>query len=184
MSRAILRAGGDLAHHAGSVDHAVRDWLLTSAPSAEEARMSWDRFGVALLHCGVVFTTVRMDGDLVHAAADSSDPHTVSTCLAHALAGGPVVVDTHGRMRYYALVPVSAIGRPEWADERYAPAADCMTNGYVGIPRPGITTPDDCFTYWCVPMDRPGALCAPEAVSELVLYGMLRLKAGAGDCGE
>ncbi|WP_051754277.1 hypothetical protein [Streptomyces achromogenes] len=163
---------------------AVEHWLLTSVPSAEEARTSWDRFGVALLHCGVVFTTVRMNGDLVHAAADSSDPHTVSAYLTQALAGGPVVVDTHGHKRYYALVPVSTIDRPEWADDRHAPVADCMTNGFVGIPRPGITEPDDCFTYWCVPMDRPGVLCAPEAVSELVSYGMLRLKAGAAGCGE
>lgn len=178
----IPRGASALAYRRISGDE-VRDWLLASAPNAAEVRMSWDDFGVALLQCGAVFTAVRISGDLVHAAIGSADPPMVSAYLRE-LVGGPVVADQHGCMRYYALVPVSTVERHEWVDRAHVPYADCMTDGHVGIPRPGITEPGDCFTYWCVPMDRPGSLCDPGAVSALIAHGKYRITAGAGDGGE
>ncbi|MGW1917062.1 hypothetical protein ACWCQS_41950 [Streptomyces sp. NPDC002076] len=124
-----------------------------------------------------------MTADLVHAAADTSDAEKVSEYLAEALFGGPVFLDQHSA-RYYVLVPASTANRAEWHDRRHAPYAECLgRDSYVGVPRPDIDAPDRHFSYWCVPMGGPGALCDAEAVSQLASYGRHLLVMGEGDSG-
>lgn len=55
--------------------------------------------------------------------------------------------------RYYVLVPVSAGRRYEWAVRR---------------------DPEGVRSCWCVPMDGPGALAVPDAVSQLLAVARFR----------
>ncbi|PWI06567.1 hypothetical protein DIZ27_32940 [Streptomyces sp. NWU339] len=163
-----------LVHARQTREAAVRSWLMLSATDYERVRGDWDVSGVALLRCGALFAAVRIQTELIHAAADSDEPKTVNAFLAEALYGGPVFVDQHSR-HYYALVPTSTPKRREWQDRRY-PGAECLGHGtYLGVPRPEFTNDGWSFSYWCVPMDGPGALCGPDAVSQLVAYARHRM---------
>ncbi|MEU2284298.1 hypothetical protein ABZ614_20550 [Streptomyces sp. NPDC013178] len=155
---------------------AVRDWLLLAASDQDQAREEWQKWGIALLSCGELFAAIRIDSDVIHAAAGSHEPNQVKTYLAKALFSGPVFVDQRER-RYYALVGASAANRREWRDRRH-PGARCLGHGsHLGVPRPELVDPDALFTYWCVPMDGPGTLCDPAAVSQLLSHGRHRLLA-------
>ncbi|WP_409469705.1 hypothetical protein [Streptomyces sp. HC307] len=154
---------------------AVGTWLLLSAQSADRARMEWKKGGIALLRCGALFAAIRMNGDLVRAAADTDDAERVDAFLEEALCGGPVFVDQHSA-QYYALVPASMQDRREWRERRHLDGTKCLgRDSYLGVPRPEFTEPDHHFSYWCVSMDGPGDLCPVEAVSQLVTYGQYRL---------
>lgn len=166
-------AGVMLVHARQTREAAVRSWLMLSAASYERVRDDWEVSGVALLRCGALFAAVRIEADLIHAAAESDDPRAVNQFLAEALRGGPVFVDQHSR-HYYALVPASTPRRPEWQDRRH-PGAECLgRESYLGVPRPEFTNDGWSFSYWCVPMDGPGDLCGPDAVSQLVSYARHR----------
>ncbi|MFF4179746.1 hypothetical protein [Streptomyces sp. NPDC001750] len=145
---------------------AVSHWLLSAAPDLGEARAQWAKTGIALLRCGGVFTAVRIEADIVQAAAGTEDPERIGVYLKRCLQGGPVFIDTSSR-RYYVLVPAST----QWVG-RVVPGVECLGPGcFLGVPHPQRTEPDLSRSYWCVPMDGPGALCSPDAVSQLVAYG-------------
>ncbi|MEV6164384.1 hypothetical protein AB0L71_21090 [Streptomyces sp. NPDC052052] len=151
----------------------VGDWLLGAAPDLDEARTEWATTGIALLRCGGAFTAVRIQADIVQAAAGTEDPERVDAFLAEALHGGPVFIDRSSR-RYYALVPASTSRLPQWAGCA-VPGAECLGSGcFLGVPCLQRTEPEESRCYWCVPMSGPGALCSPDAVSQLVAYGRFR----------
>jgi hypothetical protein len=167
-------AGEVLVHSRQERDRAVRSWLLLSAQGVERAREEWDKGGIALLKCGTLFTAIRIDSGLVHAAAGSDEAETVNAFLAEALFGGPVFVDQHSR-RYYALVPGSTPNQAEWREKRYPGVEVLGRDSYLGVPRPECGDPDMHWSYWSVPMDGPGTLCDADAVAKLVKYGRHRL---------
>lgn len=148
---------------------AVSHWLLSAAPDIREARNQWVTKGIALLRCGVVFAAVRIQAEIVQAAAGTEDPKHTDAYLQEALQGGPVFIDTSSQ-RYYALVPASTTRMPQWATA--VPGAECLGPGcFLGVPSPQRTDPSSSRSYWCVPMDGPGVLCSPDAVALLVAYG-------------
>ncbi|MFE7330767.1 hypothetical protein ACFU8W_38670 [Streptomyces sp. NPDC057565] len=148
---------------------AVGHWLLTAAPDMNEARDQWATRGIALLRCGGTFAAIRIPAGIVQAAAGTEDPKRIGVYLDEAV-HGPVFIDMSSQ-RYYALVPASTSRLPQWAD-RQVPEAECLGSGcFLGVPRPQRTEPEMFRSYWCVPMDGPGALCSPDAVSQLVTYG-------------
>ncbi|MER5222598.1 hypothetical protein [Streptomyces flaveus] len=88
--------------------------------------------------------------------------------LAHALQGGPTFIDTYAAW-YCCLVPASTA--PTWN----TPDTICLgRNTYLGVPHPSIDASTVAHSYWNVPMDGPAALCAPGAVSQLVVHGRYR----------
>ncbi|MEV1042338.1 hypothetical protein AB0J01_37850 [Streptomyces sp. NPDC050204] len=144
---------------------AVGHWLLSAAPDMHEARDQWAKTGIALLRCGGVFTAVRIQADIVQAAAGTEKPELIGAFLAEALQGGPVFIDMSSR-RYYVLVPASTPAG------RWVPGVERLGSGsFLGVPCPQRTEPEKSRSYWCVPMDGPGALCSPDAVTLLVSYG-------------
>ncbi|MEV7959072.1 hypothetical protein [Streptomyces sp. NPDC088141] len=154
---------------------AVAHWLLSAAPDMREARDQWVSKGIALLRCGAVFTAVRIQADIVQAAAGTEDPERTDAYLREALQG-PVFIDTSSQ-RYYVLVPASTSRMPQWAGA--VPGAECLGSGcFLGVPSPQRTEPDLYRSYWCVSMDGPGALCSPGAVALLVAYGSHQRSAG------
>ncbi|MFF8612671.1 hypothetical protein [Streptomyces sp. NPDC015350] len=151
---------------------AATHWLLSAAPDMQEARAQWATEGITLLRCGAVFTAVRIRADIVQAAADAEDPERVDAYLKEVLRGGPVFIDTSSQ-RYYVLVPASMSRLPHWAGP--VPGAECLGPGcFLGVPNPQRTEPELSGSYWCAPMDGPGALCSPNAVALLVAYGSHR----------
>ncbi|MFF9077368.1 hypothetical protein ACF1BP_33900 [Streptomyces sp. NPDC014735] len=165
-----------LVHSRRDRELAVSHWLLSAAPDLDEARAQWAETGIALLRCGGVFTAVRIEADIVQAAAATEDPERIGAYLEHCLQGGPVCIDTSSR-RYYVLVPASTSRLPQWVG-RVVPGAECLGPGcFLGVPHPQRTEPDVSRSYWCVPMDGPGALCSPYAVSQLVAYGSYQRRA-------
>ncbi|MFF2023338.1 hypothetical protein ACFVW2_16250 [Streptomyces sp. NPDC058171] len=155
---------------------AVADWLLAAARDRNQARHEWATLGIALLTCGVIFSALRMPGDLVRAAARTDDDEGVATFLRHSLDGGPAIRDVYGD-RYYVLAPVGAgraatvrTGCPEYLGQ------DC----YLGVPEPSRTTPPG-RAHWCVPMDVPVRLCAPQRLTATVSLGQERLRAAQAE---
>ncbi|MFF7579153.1 hypothetical protein ACFZBE_29885 [Streptomyces sp. NPDC008061] len=149
---------------------AVGHWLLAAAPDIKEARKEWAVDGIALLRCGGIFSAIRVPAEVVHAAAGTEELHQVNAYLSAALMGGPVFVDVASR-RYYILVPASA-GRQDVWKSRLVPEAECLGSGcFLGVPKPDATAPSEARSYWCVPMDSPGELCVPQAVSQVVMTG-------------
>ncbi|MFF9570668.1 hypothetical protein [Streptomyces sp. NPDC014685] len=155
---------------------AVTYWLLSGASNMREARDQWVSKGIALLRCGVVFAAVRIQADIVQAAAGTEDPERIGAYLKEVLRGGPVFIDTSSQ-RYYALVPASMSRLPHWAGP--VPGVECLGPGcFLGVPSPQRTEPERSRSYWCVPMDGPRALCSPDAVALLVAYGSHQRGAG------
>ncbi|WP_405710147.1 MULTISPECIES: hypothetical protein [unclassified Streptomyces] len=151
---------------------AVGHWLLSAAPDMNEARDQWARTGIALLRCGGVFTAVRIQADIVQAAAGTEEPDLVDAFLGEALQGGPVFIDMSSR-RYYVLVPVSTPAG------RWVPGVESLGSGsFLGVPRPQRTELEESRSYWCVPMDGPGTLCSLDAVWKLIAYGRHQQSAG------
>jgi len=148
-------------------------WLLSAAKEERTARQQWAEHGIALLSCGGIFSAVRIPGDLVRAAAGATRTEEVNAYLRQALNGGPVFVDTYSNL-YYALVPSSTARC--W-NVRDLPGVECLgRDHYLGVPATDRTEPGG-RSYWCVPMDSPGALCEPAAVVELVNNGQRRREA-------
>lgn len=181
--RAPVGAGaGVLVHQRRDREFAVGTWLLEAAPNPQTARAQWERSnGIALLRCGGIFAAIRIAADLVRAAAGTENTVEVDAFLAAALHGAPVFMDQFAQW-YYVLVPVSTGHRKEWRTSRLAPQAEFLgSNCYLGVPRPDATGPQGVRSYWCVPMDGPGTLAVPDAVSQLVAFGRFRQAATERD---
>ncbi|MDX2817483.1 hypothetical protein PV410_33960 [Streptomyces sp. PA03-5A] len=144
---------------------AVGHWLQAAALNPQQAREEWAERGFTLLECGTLFSAVRIPADLVHAAAETSDPQAVSSYLTSVLGGGPVIVDPVSQ-RYYALVPASTALRWNVADTLCLGRASCL-----GVPSPERTEHRPGRSRWAVPMDSPGDLCVPGEVANLVKCG-------------
>lgn len=154
---------------------AVEHWLLMSADNRTKAREEWRHQGLALLRCGTLFSAVRFERRVVEATAGTQDPEQLDSYLAEVLHGGPVFMDQNSE-RYYALVPPSTEKRPEWSGRPRRPLAEFLGEGhFLGVPRPTYGGPSEGRLYWCVPMDGPGDLCPPEALSQLLAVGYYRL---------
>ena len=145
-------------------------WLLTAADDKRQALEEWQRSGVALLACGDVFEAVRIPAHIVQAAAATDEPDRLDKYLAHALFGGPVIIDPHSRW-YYALVPPRTAHR--WRHRRAFETEFLRTGSRLGVPHPRLSArgAQVALSYWVVPMGAPGALCSPRAVFEMTSYG-------------
>ena len=164
-----------IVHPAADRRLAATHWLLSTLPAAgrDHARREWEDTGVALLPLGTLFSAVRIPGRLLRALTGPLSLPETDTVLAEALRGGPVICDPH-RPSYYALVPASMPrtwkdAATEW-DE-----VDVVVLGrdtVLGVPRLDATEPDPTLSsYWSVPMDSPGELCAGLAVARLIAAG-------------
>ncbi|MGW9058927.1 hypothetical protein [Streptomyces sp. NPDC055733] len=173
--RPVALDGGVAVHPASDRRLAAEHWLLSSHPAPRQARAEWNRHQVALLPLGTLFSAVRIPGRLVQAVAASTDPADIDLVLAEVLDGGPVICDPHGP-RYYALVPGSM--PRTWraaADDWRVADVDCLGRGtYLGVPRldavelAGV----GLGSYWSVPMESAGVLCAPLKVARLIAAGV------------
>ncbi|MFJ4717276.1 hypothetical protein [Streptomyces sp. NPDC088785] len=132
-----------------------------------QATAEWDNHGVAMLPMGGRLAAIRLPGDLVHLALDSSDREQIAATLAELLEG-PAIHDTYSGS-YYALIA--------WRDElvwRHETTAPCLATGhYVGIPRIDRTTPPG--PHWVVAPRRDEDLCDLTAVAALVSAGRQRM---------
>ncbi|MGA5406931.1 hypothetical protein ACPCSC_06655 [Streptomyces lavendulocolor] len=147
-------------------ERAASTWLVLAASDREKAWTEWDTYRVALLRCGSLFSAVRIPAHLVYAAAGTEEPERVRGFLAEVLDGGPVFLDVGGQ-QFYALTPASA--PRSWR----LTVAECLdSDTFLGVPATDVTEYDPrCPAYWALPMDGPGALCAPDDVAHLVLIG-------------
>ncbi|WP_333743848.1 hypothetical protein [Streptomyces ardesiacus] len=176
--RPVALEGGAVAHMAADRRLAAEHWLLAAHHTPRQARAEWARHNVALLPCGTLFSAVRIPGRLVQAVAASTDPADIDLVLAEVLDGGPVICDPHGP-RYYALVPG---GMPRtWraaADDWRVADVDVLGRGtYLGVPRLDAVdfAAAGTASYWSVPMESAGVLCAPLAVARLIAAGVHQL---------
>jgi hypothetical protein len=145
---------------------AAEQWLSAAATDPAVARDQWARDGAALLRCDSLFAAIRIPSGIVHSAAGTSDPETLSEVLT-TLLGGPVFVDLRGG-HFYALVEAGAARR--WAVQGTA----CLSGPgmYLGVPAATCTKATSEHTaYWVVLMDRPGTLCNSLDVVVLVRAG-------------
>jgi len=157
-------------------DQAVSQWLLCAATDRQTARREWAEFGVTALGCGL-FSAVRLDGDLVHVAAGSTEPAAVEGFLRDTV-HGPVFGDRHQRA-YFLLAPAS-MAREARMHDRATGTAVLGRGSWVVVPRPGLTVGSPGPAWWWVPMPGPGSLCDPADVSQLVAYGQARILQGRG----
>ncbi|MGW0826657.1 hypothetical protein [Streptomyces sp. NPDC002845] len=173
-ARAPVEAGaGVLVHSRKDREIAVGTWLLAAVQDMKQARTEWQESGIALLRCGGLFGAIRVSADLVRAAAGTDNTREIDAFLAEALLGGPVFLDLYAQ-RYYVLVPVSAGKQDTWAARR-DPEVEFLGRGcFLGVPRPDSTEPEGVRSYWCVPMDGPGNLAVPDAVSQLLAVARFR----------
>lgn len=145
---------------------ATERWLLEAAEDRHQAVTAWAGGGLALLRCGGAFAAVRIPAAHIQDAAISREPQEIDRYLAKRLEDGPVICDRAAGW-YYALVPASAARR--WT----ASGSTCLGVGAsLGVPRPGTTAASDTRIYWSVPMDTPGMLCHPAAVTGTVTAGI------------
>jgi hypothetical protein len=98
---------GELVH--ARTDHrlAVEHWLLSALPESSRRRAieDWERYKLAVLPLGTLFSAVRLPGSLVLAVSGGTMlSGEADQFLSEALDGGPVICDPRGH-RYYALVP-------------------------------------------------------------------------------
>jgi hypothetical protein len=147
----------------------ARGWLLMSAKDPGVAHREWQDLGVALVECGQEFGVVRMEADIVWAATGRRRMVEVDEVLAEVL-GGPVFMSLYPH-RYYALVPVEAARRYEWAVQRQRHVRYLGEGSVVGVPLVGLTAPDGSRPYWCVPVGEPGHVCSADAVSAFLARG-------------
>ncbi|MFF4797218.1 hypothetical protein ACFY1U_02260 [Streptomyces sp. NPDC001351] len=150
----------------------VTQWLLQAADDPARARAEWQTMDVALLRCGVQFSAIRVPAHVVFAAARSEDRTGVDDYLEAALFGGPVFLDRQSG-RYYCLV------RAEPCTPWRVPDTACLVAGsYLGVPHPSIDSSRYLArSFWCVPPDRPQAVCQVDAVAQMVNLGRFRLAA-------
>lgn len=151
------------------------EWLLRAADDEAAAQRSWLATGVALLNCGEHFSAVRINAEVVWAAATTTDLQETDAFLFGALLGGPVFMDPKAH-HYYALVSVGAAAQYEWVPRRQAAklrtdARLLAAGSCIGVPIPERTVPDGNQPYWCVPARDAGSLCSAHAVLQLLARG-------------
>ncbi|SEO55272.1 hypothetical protein [Actinacidiphila rubida] len=138
-------------------------WLLTAVTSPARTREHWAAGQVALMPCGDLFGAVRLDVDLLHAAAGTAEWPDVGDYMRRELGGGPVLA--HPRSRHlYALISPAATRR--WKDDGGAEALGGGT--YLGVPSPERIEPEGLHAYWLVPLRRPGALVGTTALTRFL----------------
>ncbi|MDH6215994.1 hypothetical protein M2283_003298 [Streptomyces pseudovenezuelae] len=115
------------------MDRLISEWLARAHPVPQQACAEWSDQGVALLPLGGLFAAVRLPGELVHAAVDSTDADRVAAALK-ALLHGPVIHDHRvAGATYYALINWGAglIEQMEQTEDTL-----CLGEGaYLGVPR-------------------------------------------------
>ncbi|MFF3159135.1 hypothetical protein [Streptomyces sp. NPDC057910] len=143
---------------------AISDWLAASLNTPGNAHRQWAQTTVAGLALGRRFAAVRLADELVYAVAVGAPATTTASAVLGALRG-PVIHAPHSR-RFYALVPASPPGHG------LGPHAEYLGLGcFLGVPRVGDDQPDELASYWFFSMARPGALCDPNRVLDLVETG-------------
>ncbi|WP_433547581.1 hypothetical protein ACQPZG_22770 [Streptomyces sp. CA-294286] len=143
----------------------VAEWLAGAHADPPTAHHDWQARNLTVLPLGVLFDTVRIPAEVLHAAILHVRPAGMSRLLEQLL-GGPVVQDAD--RWFYPLVPV---GR---ADRRQPGAARYLGRGaWLGVPQVDRIAPPGA--YWAVPVRAPGRLCDPARVDELVAVGTARL---------
>ncbi|HEY9353713.1 MAG TPA: hypothetical protein VIP28_10695 [Nocardioides sp.] len=163
---------GVLIHPASDRRLAAEHWLLSTLAEHRRARarLEWREEGVAMLPLGTLFSAVRLPIRLITAITGPLKLPEIDAFLADALDGGPVVCDLNG-LRYYALVPASVPrtwrdAAHEWRD---ADADVLGRDTLLGVPRLDATEATPARTsYWSVPMESMGMLCAPLKVARLI----------------
>ncbi|GHB80135.1 hypothetical protein GCM10010331_79570 [Streptomyces xanthochromogenes] len=163
-----------LAHHLTEPEReAIRDWLASSLNRPQAAKEQWEKGGIASLALGRRFSAVRLTEPLVYATAESRMSVHVSRALASAL-HGPVLHAPSTR-RFYAFTPPVA---PDWG---WSPHAEYLgRDNYLGVPPIELTDPEDGLDgYWAVPVTRPGDVCDPDRLADLISAGSLELKGAA-----
>ncbi|MEU2738022.1 hypothetical protein ABZ656_22280 [Streptomyces sp. NPDC007095] len=164
-------ASGVMVHPGQDRDLAVEHWLCCASQAPKEARQAWRDEGTPLLRCGILFTAVSLPGYLIHSVAGSTEPAEVDAFLAQALEGGPVIA-SGGLMRYWALVPPSAVDG--WTD----PASECLAPGtFLGVPPIHRKRHQPGLSYWSVAINSPAILCSAGLVSRLSRMGQTRHRA-------
>jgi len=132
-----------------------------------------------MLPLGTLFSAIRLPARLVTAITGRLTLAETDAFLADALDGGPVICDPRGP-RYYALVPASVPrtwrdAAHEWRD---ADADVLGRDTLLGVPRLDVTelNPVEHASYWSVPMESMGMLCAPLKVARLIAAAQMRLE--------
>lgn len=173
MPKPLEPQPGVLIHPAADRRLAAEHWLLSTLPAAgrERARIEWREQGLAMLPLGTLFSAIRLPARLVAAITGPLTLAETDAFLADALDGGPVICDPHGP-RYYALVPASVPrtwrdAADEWRD---ADADVLGRDTLLGVPRLDVTelNPLSRASYWSVPMESMGMLCAPLKAARLI----------------
>ncbi|MEU2975985.1 hypothetical protein ABZ678_02950 [Streptomyces hirsutus] len=159
-------------------------WLKSAHRRPEAALQEWERTGMALLPLGTRFSAVRLPSSLVFAVTGGDLPGShVDQMLEEVLEGGPVICDPGG-WRYYALVPPSMpVTWHQAADEWRGDDVECLGRDcYLGVPRTDQTErgPAASASYWSVPMQSAGRLCAPLAVARLIAAALHVLRGRDG----
>ncbi|MEV0976548.1 hypothetical protein [Streptomyces sp. NPDC049915] len=143
---------------------AVKSWLLGAVKDRRAAREEWAAHDVALLHCGGIFSAVRIPSNLVWAAAGTEKLAAVDAFLRRWFTDGAMFMDLHAH-HYYALVPASTAR--QW-NARELPGVECLGHDhYLGVPAVRCTEPRG-RAYWCLSMDSPGCLCYVDEVEQLL----------------
>lgn len=164
---------GVLIHPASDRRLAAEHWLLSTLAEHRRARarLEWRDGGVAMLPLGTLFSAVRLPIRLITAITGPLKLHEIDVFLADALDGGPVICDLNGP-RYYALVPASVPrtwrdAAHEWRD---ADADVLGRDTLLGVPPLDATelNPAARASYWSVPMESMGMLCAPLKAARLI----------------
>ncbi|MXM67090.1 hypothetical protein GR925_27590 [Streptomyces sp. HUCO-GS316] len=179
--RRVDEQGRTVVTDRGEAAQLARGWLLLSAERPDVAALEWRERGAALLECGREFSVVRMQPEVVWAAVGSQRMADVDAELKRAL-DGPVFMSLYPH-RYYALVPVNAGLRYEWAVQSRDDARFLGGDSVVAVPLPGRVEPDGARPYWCVPVREPGVVCSSDAVSRFLAHGRFRLAQKRGGQG-
>ncbi|MFH0176306.1 hypothetical protein ACIA6D_12925 [Streptomyces cacaoi] len=165
----------------------VERWFLSTlpGPARDRARQEWEKYRLAVLPLGTLFSAVRLPGCLVPTVVGSGIPSgEVDRFLSMALHSGPVICDPHGQ-RYYALVPADMPHAWRRAAERWrTQGVRCLGQGaYLGLPRVDVDQPSMATaSYWSVPMASAATLCVPLDVAQLIGGGRWH-ESGEGQAG-
>lgn len=139
--------------------------LLAAAPTSGQARVEWADSGAAWLRPGVLFSAVTVKASVMHQAVGRATPEGCAPLLAAEL-DGPVfyLPAAFGRDGgYTVLLPASAARI--W---RVRGTVVSPQNALLRVPAPDRCQPTVDTPWWVVPIDGPGALCAPALLVSLL----------------
>ena len=171
--RPVQAEPGVLIHPAADRRLATEHWLLSTLPAdgRTRARTEWREHGIAILPLGTLFSAVRIPGSLIHAITGTLTPAETDAFLNDALNAAPVICDPH-RPYYYALTPASMPrtwrdAADDWQDDNVEVLG---RDAWLGVPRLDAVALDTRApaSYWSVPMESMGMLCAPLKVARLI----------------